>query len=236
MAKIAYSAIVNEVRGKIGTVVFSSAKNGPTARVKAGVRNPDTGNQRAVRSYLTKAAKTFKGMTTAQADAWNVFGAAQIRHNPVTGETYRLSGISAFVELATKFLQLTPNGAIPMTPPTAEFTGDTITLTALAGTGQVTFTASAANTLGVTTEVLLQKLPSKNRKPGPDGYVHAGWKAFTLGSLDLVVSIPAGYYAAAYRFVKANTGQASPLVALPLQTVTLSMAGGNEGTTKKKAA
>lgn len=236
MAKIAYSPLVNEVSGKMGTVVFSKAKNGPTARVKASVRNPKSAAQRAVRGYLSKAAKTFESMTPAQADVWNQYGATLTKHNPVTGETYALSGISAFVELSTKLLQFNPTATLPLTPPATEFTGDVITMTALAGTGQVTFTASAQNTLGVVTEVLLQKLPGRNRKPNPNGYTHAGFKAFMSGDLDLVVSVPAGYYAAAYRFVKANTGQESEPVALPIQTVTLSVSDDGPAPTKKKAA
>ncbi|MBS1712697.1 MAG: hypothetical protein JST30_00020 [Armatimonadetes bacterium] len=235
MANIAYSALVNAVRGKIGTVVFMNAKSGPTARVKAGVRNPKSLAQRAVRGYLSKAAKTFEGLTSAQADAWNAYGAGQVRHNPVTGETYPLSGISAYVELAVKFLQLTPTGTLPVTPPATDFTGDTITLTATAGTGQITLTASGASQLGVTCEVLLQKLPGRNRKPNPDGYVHAAFKLFASGSLDLVVPVPPGFYAAAYRFVKNTTGQATDLVALPVQTVTLMVEGGGN-VAKKKAA
>ena len=234
MAKIAFSPLVNEVRGKMGTVVFTNAKNGPTARAHGSVRNPKSLAQRAVRSYLSKAAKTFKTMTTTQAAAWNAYGSTIVRHNPVTGETFTLSGISAFVELTAKLLQLNPTASIPLAPPTSEFPGDTITLTATAGTGQVTFTASAPNAIGVTTEVLLQKLPSLNRKPNPDGYTHAGWKAFFGGSLDLVVSMPAGYYAAGYRFVKTATGQASPIVTLPVQTVAFSLAA--DGAPKKKAA
>jgi len=233
MAKIAFSPLVNEVRGKMGTVVFTNAKNGPTARVHGSVRNPKSLAQRAVRSYLSKAAKTFKTMTATQAAAWNAYGATITRHNPVTGDTFTLSGISAFVELTTKLLQLNPTATIPMSPPSSEFAGDTITLTATAGTGQVTFTASGANAAGVTTEVLLQKLASLNRKPNPDGYVHAGWKAFG-SSLDLVVSVPAGYYAAGYRFVKTATGQATSLVTLPVQTVAFSMV--ESDAPKKKAA
>lgn len=235
MANIAYSAMLQEARGKMGTVVFTAAKNGPTARVKASVKNPKTASQRTVRAYLTRAAKTFKGFTTAQYNAWNAFGATQVRSNPITGETYTLSGISAFVELTTKFLQVSPNGTIPLAPPTSDFTGDTVTVTATAGVGQVTFTGSSPNGSGITTELLLQRLPSRNRKPNPEGYVSAGFRAFAPGSLEFVATVPAGFYAAGYRFVRTATGQATDIVALPVQTVTLSVEQGDTRG-KKRAA
>ncbi|MCW5935755.1 MAG: hypothetical protein KIT11_00415 [Fimbriimonadaceae bacterium] len=237
MAKIAYSALVEEVRGKIGTIVFSAAEVGPTVRIKASVKNPKTNGQRAIRSYLSKAAKTFENMTSQQAAAWNAFGKTQQRSNPVTGESYTLSGISAFVELAVKFLQIAPNGSLPLAPPTTDFTGDTITVSATAGTGQITFTGSGPNSLGVTTEFLIQRLPSRNRRPNPEGYASAGFKVLATNNLDFVATVPAGFYAVGYRFVRTGTGQATDIVTLPLQTVALSVEdSGQVPSTKKKAA
>ncbi len=241
VANIAYGSVVEEARGLIGRVVFTRAKNGPTARIKAIVRNPRTLEQRQVRSYLSRASKAFKNLTSAQAAAWNAFGATQVRSNPVTGETYTLSGISAFVELAAKFLQVQPNGTIPLAPPTSEFPGDSVTLTATAGTGQILLSASGANALGVTTEILLQPLPSRNRKPNPKGYDSEVFRAFATGSLDQVVTVPAGFYAAAYRFVRIATGQASDLVTIPVVTVNLSLEQGDApassaGKSRRKAA
>lgn len=236
IARLAYSSIVNEVRGKMGTDVYSKSRSGPTARVKGSVHNPKTGAQRTVRGNLRSASKAYKNMSTSQAAEWQAYGETIIRHNPLTGGTYTSAGINAFVELATKFLQLNPTGTIPMTPPTTEFVGDTITVSAESETpGQIEFTATAPNASGVTTELLIQQLPSQNREPNPNGYKHAGWKAFASGGLTTTVNVTSGYYAVAYRFVKTATGQATDLIEIPLVTVGFSVAQGGNSSAKKAA-
>ncbi len=237
MAKLSFSAVVEQVRGKVGTVVFSEARNGASLRIKSSVKNPKTNAQRAVRKYLSRSAKTFEGLSLAQAALWNAYGETQQRTDPVTGKTYTLSGINAFVELAIKFLQVQPNGTIPLGPPNTEFSGDTVTVTATAGVGQVLFSGSGPNALGVTTEFLVQRLPARNRKPDPNGYVSAGFKALGTGNLDFVATVTPGVYAVAYRFVRVATGQASEIEPLPLQTVTFSVEeGGSVPASKKRAA
>ena len=67
--------------------------------------------------------------------------------------------------------------------------------------GAITFTASAANTTGVVTELLLQPLASANRRPARNAYKHARFATFTAADLEATLTVPAGYYAAAYRFV-----------------------------------
>lgn len=236
MAKVAYSTVVNEASGKAGTVVWRKHRSGPNFSVRVSPKNPDTAAQRAVRGYLSKAAKTFEGMTPAQVAVWDAYGETIVRHNPLTGGTYTSTGIAAFIELTVKFLQNNPGGTIPLVPPSSEFTGDSITVTASAGTGVVTFTASAPNSAGVMTELLLQKLPNTHREPSKNGYRSMQFFNFAVGVLTRNVSVPAGFYAAGYRFVKASTGQATPMVALPVQTVALSMAkGGAPSSAKPKA-
>ena len=99
-------------------------------------------------------------------------------------------------------------------------------MTCTAGTGQVTFTASGANYTGVTTELLLQPLKGKNRVPTAKAYRTKMFKAFATGSLTQAVTVPAGYYAAAYRFVNSATGQMSALVPISVLTIALSVEDG----------
>ncbi|QYK56547.1 MAG: hypothetical protein KF733_03485 [Fimbriimonadaceae bacterium] len=233
--KARLSMAFQDLRGRDGTVVISKTRNGLACRPWVFPTNPNTAPQESARANLSKAARTFKNFTAQQVADWNAFGETQTRTDPVTGEDYTLTGIQAFVELGAKFLQIVPTGILPTVPPTNAFVGDSISLTAVAGTGKVTFTATAGNALGVRTELLLQKLKSKNRKPSAEAYRSKEFFAFATGNLSRDIAVGPGTYAAAYRFVNPLTGQATDLVPLPVVQVTLAVAaGGAEG--KKKAA
>lgn len=226
-----------DLRGTDGNVVIRMGRNGLTLTPHVTPRNPRTAAQVDVRNNLTKAAKTFENLTTSQADAWREYAKSLTVKDPITGKTYEPTAISVFVGLSSKFLQLSPTGTIPVTPPTTDFLGDTIKLEAQSETpGTIQFQATGANAAGVTTEVLLQRLPNRNRTPNAKAYEHAGFKAFTAGSLTLDVDVTAGYYAAAYRFVKTSTGQMTEFVPLPVFPVSFSIESGNAKPTKKKAA
>lgn len=168
--------------------------------------------------------------------AWRNYAGFLNHENYVTGKKYHPSGINAYTELACKFYQVNPTGTAPSTPPTSAFNGDNIAITATAGTGMVTFTASAANATNVTTEFLLQPLANANRKPQKKGYRSKGFFAFVAGTLTHDVTVPAGFYAAGYRFVNSATGQATEPVFLAVQSVALSLSAGNQTSAKLKKA
>ena len=237
MAKFAFSALVENASGRMGSVVWTRARNGATARTWTQVSNPRTNAQTQVRQSFAQAARTFANMTPAQAAAWNAYGQTITRTNPLNGKTYHPAGIDIFMAYATKFLQLSPSGTIPVAPPASPFVGDSISLTAESESpGVISFNASGPNSAGVTTELLIQKLPGSNRKPNPEGYQHAAFKVFTSGSLKQDVNVVAGHYAAAYRFVKNSTGQATELVTLPVMTIGLSVEVGSESRVSRKKA
>jgi hypothetical protein len=215
MAQGNLGVLFNSLRGKAGSVVFARSKDGTVVRPRVSARNPQTPAQQAVRLALSKSATAYKNLTAAQVTAWTTYANNVTKHDPRTGKTYHPSAIAAFTSLAAKFLQVNPAGTVPLTPPVTGFAGDTITATAVGAAGKVTFTGSAANGLGITTELLLQPLKSQNRKPQPKGYRGKGFKAFAAGSLTQDVLVPAGWYVPAYRFVYTATGQDTLLVILP---------------------
>ena len=225
MARVRPSILIQDIRGKAGGSVFQMSPEGLIVRPRVDGTNPRTPAQLAVRSYFTRASQAFEGLTPVQYAAWKQYAAQNVRRDPITGKSRHQTPIAAFVELAAKFLQANPAGTIPLTPPTTQFNGDTITLTAAADTGKMTFTASAANAAGVTTEIMLQPLKTANRKPQSNAYRSKAFNAFASGSLSFQVTVPAGYYAAAYRFVKLSTGQASEAVYLPVTGVAFSLTG-----------
>jgi len=229
--KAKLSMAFEDLRGKDGNVVISMSRTGLILRPRVKAANPRTAPQKSVRANLTKAAESFRALPTNQITAWQAYAQAIVRKNSISGHSYSPTAIDVYVGLISKLLQVNPSSALPMNPPSAPFLGDTITVTAAASTGKITFTASAANAAGVTTEVLIQPLKSKNRKPYEQNYRSQGFKAFAAGSLTKEVTVGAGYYAAAYRFVNTSTGQETELIPLGSQAVTMALAE-----TNKKAA
>lgn len=187
----------------------------------------------AARTRLTTATRTFQGFTQAQEDAWNSYAKATQRNDEATQQKKSLSGIDAYVRLATKYMQANNGGTPPPSPPTTPFAGDTISITAAWSSGTVTFTASGANASGVKTELLLQPLAGRLRNPSKSAYRSKAFVAFATPGQEFDVSVPPGWYAAAYRFVKTSTGQTSNLVPIGVDLVSFAI---SQGTTKKKAA
>ena len=214
MAKIAYGAAVSNIRGKVSGTIFSKSRSGPTLKAYAVPKNPRTQAQTTSRSNFARASAQYAALTQTQKDGWADYAAGLTYTDHVSGETYTPTGSNVFTGLASKFLQVNPAGTIPVATPPSHFTGDTVTVTATGGSGKLIFTANAANTEGVTTEILLQKLRSAGRTPAPDGYRTKQFNVFATGSLVLNVTLSSGYYAAAIRFVNRTTGQETPPVAL----------------------
>lgn len=234
MAKAELGVLLQDLRGKAGNVVFQKSKEGLIVRPRVRGTNPNTPAQVAVRTSLTRASQAFEALTLTQNLAWKSYASTIIRHSGA--KSYSPTAINAFTELAAKFLQVNPSGTIPLTPPATQFNGDTITITASASAGKVTFTASAANATNVKTEFLLQPLKNINRKPSAKGYRSKGFFAFVVGTLTHDVTVPAGFYAAGYRFVNTLTGQATEPVYLTTQTVTLSLSAGGRNSSKASEA
>lgn len=150
---------------------------------------------------------------------WRAYADTQTARNPLTGMPYVPAVIAVFTGLSSKFLQITPTGTIPTTPPASGFAGDRITVEASFDGDTFKFTASGANATGVKTELLLQPLKGAGWTPQAGGYRAQQFVAFASGSLQAPIVLAAGFYAPAYRFVNPATGQDSPLVTLPVVQV-----------------
>ena len=219
MAKAAYSGAIERFSGKAGGTVYTAGYSGPIAKAYVVGLDPHTPAQMAIRHWMALSAAAYQHLTLAQAAAWEVYAASATRHNPTTGAAYHPTAYNAFNALTVKFLQASGGGVVPVLPPGSAFAGDTIAVTAAGLSGSVKFTAGGANGANVTTEILLQALPSPRRKPNPDKYRTKGFIHFGLGILDFGLPVAPGWYAPAYRFVNALTGQMTPLFALPIVQV-----------------
>jgi hypothetical protein len=234
--KVELGIMLNDARGKAGTTVFQKGPDGIIARPRVKGSNPQTPAQMAVRAALTRVARTYAELSPTQLGLWRAYANKLLKHNNVQMGGHKPTAFNAFVELGVKYILATGSSSFPLTPPTSQFSGDSISLTAMYQSGKIRFTASGANAANVTTELLIQPLANGNRKPQRNGYRIAGYFAFTSGQLTHDVTIPPGWYAAGYRFVNTQTGQASIIQTLPLGMVSMSVVqgGADEGTSKRK--
>ena len=227
MASADLGILVQSLRGKVGNAVFAKAKGGgTTVRVRTRGANPKTPAQVAVRGNLGRGSTLYKNMSASQVVAWRAYAQTLTFTGKKSGRKYTPSAILAFDQLASKFAQISPGVAVPMVPPTGSFAGDVITVAATSGTGQVTLTASAPNAAGVKTEILVQTLKSRNRVPTAKGYRTKLFYAYSTGNLTFNMSLPAGSYALAYRFVETATGRETALVPINVLTIALSVEDG----------
>jgi hypothetical protein len=227
MALFQLGAFGVSLRGKSGNTVFAKTKSGIVVRDRVIPSNPNTDAQLLVRRYMTVATNTYSNLSPAHQAAWKQY-ATRFKKRSKSGVLKEQSAINVFAALATKYLLVNNGGEPPEDPPLSNYTGDSITVTATASAGKVTFTASAANAAGTKTELLLQPIPNAKRKPASNGYRTKAYVAFSSGNLSYEVSVPAGYYAAGYRFVSTATGQDTRMVTLPVQTVAMSVAQGGK--------
>ena len=235
MALVKLSPFALEVSGKMGNLSFASTKEGTVMRQRIIPKNPNTPAQQVARAAFSRATKAWGNLTTAQVTAWNAFALTYTNTEETTDKQYFSDGFNAFVKLSAKFLAVNPSGTIPTLPPTSSFGGDLAKVNVAATVGKLTFTANQANSSGVTTELLFQKLGGKNRKATATAYKTGGYQAFGSGVLTRDILVPAGFYAAGYRFVNSATGQQSGFIALTVTNpVTFSVEDG--GTAKKSKA
>ena len=97
MAKFTPSALVDQIRNKVGGIVFTHLKTGPMVRRRIAPTQPRSSRQTSVRTNLTDLAKYWAAtLSDAQRAAWNAL-AAQVRSTDSIGNKGTLSGIQLFV-------------------------------------------------------------------------------------------------------------------------------------------
>jgi len=105
MAKVQYSAVVGDARGKIGGVVATKGRFGAVIRTKVSPVQPRSSFQRNVRAGFTNESKGWSGeLDDTKRAAWNSFAQA----NPVKdvfGNTRILTGHQMYVKLNRVIVQ-----------------------------------------------------------------------------------------------------------------------------------
>lgn len=139
-AKILFTAFMADMRGKVAGTVFSQNRAGAYARTKVTPVNPSTTYQSTVRSRLTGNSQGWRGLTSAQRNAWNT-GAINFPRTDVFGNQQILSGQQLYVALNNNLLN-TGTAAISDIPvPQSVFalTSASGAMAKGAGTATVTF-------------------------------------------------------------------------------------------------
>ncbi|RYG22678.1 hypothetical protein EON82_16390 [bacterium] len=205
MATVTFGAGISGARGKFGTAVFQQYGETTMMRPLVTPHDPRTPAQVSSRLRMSAAAEFWKALSDAELAAWEAFAATQ------TGGAYRIFG-----GLIAKWLQMNPTETPPTMPPLGPFYGDAPTLGIVASSesGVLTVAASQPNAAGVVTEILVQTLAHKRRKPRKNDWRTATFLNFDASSLTQSLPLEPGAYAVAYRFVKATTGQASVMTTI----------------------
>lgn len=144
--------------GKVGNMVFARTELGTILRERPMGRRRDSDAQTQVAGNLRKANWAWNDLEWEQVQAWQVYAAKLKRRNPETRLLVAPRAVNVFIGLATKFLQIHPNGVIPRDPPQGRFLGDIIEVAVSADGPNLVFTADGNNVPGVVTELLIQRL------------------------------------------------------------------------------
>jgi len=98
MAKVKFTAIVADMRGKLNGSVFSKNRGGAYVRTKVTPSNPSTSFQVAVRDRMAAFAQAFRSLTASQINAWNS-AVSSFTKTDIFGDIKNPSGINLYVKL-----------------------------------------------------------------------------------------------------------------------------------------
>jgi len=126
MAIVVFGPLIVGARGTIAGTIFSANKAGPFARGWNRGPNPRSTGQAAQRGRTSGMAKTWRGLTQLQRDAWVTWAAdpAQEKFNSL-GESYFASGFNWYVAINSRLLYV-GRGTRPTPPAIARPAAPTI--------------------------------------------------------------------------------------------------------------
>lgn len=214
MANLKLGAFAEQLRGRSGNSVFVRTLEGISVRDYTIPKDPRSPLQLAARSRMAEASRLWNTLNPVQARAWRDYSLTLGQREPGTGRILAPRAQNVFVGLPCKLLHANPQASVPLAPPPFAFFGDAICVDFGTESGQVVFTASGANHLDVVTELLVQPLRNGASQPQLKAYRTQAFVSFTIESLSASFAVSPGWYAAAYRFIKVQTGQESQLAAL----------------------
>ena len=208
MARAKLSPAFDEATGRYGAVMVARGRTGTQLRARPRPKRRATPDQLANEARLRAAAGMWNGLTDAQYAAWNAYAGTLTRRSAGGFRSYTPIGYNTFLSLTLVRLQVAPGSPVPLWPPVGGFGGDDVEFAAAAAEGGIVFEALGANRPGVVTELMVQRLAHRRRKPTPR-YKGMAFVAFTEAGSTFEVPLEPGAYACATRFVEAATGRAT---------------------------
>lgn len=201
MAKAKNGIAVAGLHGRLGNVVLQRAGEGLVVREMVVPYDPRTPAQLASRNRMQDVAAYWSRLGDAERAAWAEFAPER---------TYQ-----AYLGLTSKWLARHPGEEPPTMPPGSPFFGDAVEITLLdPEPGRLVVRASRANAPDVATEILVQRLAGRWRKPREEKYRFAAFLTFTPDGLTQRVLLSPGAYAVAYRFLRTTSGQCTAFARL----------------------
>ncbi len=131
MARARLGFALSDVRGAMDGQVVVKTRAGLAVRGMPKYKYPKTPEVMEGAERLRMATAVWKGMDLAQSMAWREYAETISKVEPVTLTRYSPTAKNAFIGLATKFLQINPDGEVPVWPPAADFLGDDLVVKVL---------------------------------------------------------------------------------------------------------
>lgn len=212
MAKVVAPLMSQEVRGKMGGLVFNTYRGIATCKSLKSPVQPNTAAQTNARSRMTDASRAWAELTSVQRDAWEVYAASHIEAD-WTSKPKRLTGHNWFCRCYSRAILA---GGSPITDVPAVAAPAAPAITSIAhnaaggGTIEVTYTTPPASGTvwvfygcGPISDGRVPKLQMASIKLQVD---HAD------SSPDSIYTAPvSGRYGIWYRAIDSATGLASAL-------------------------
>ena len=156
MAKIKYSGLVSEMRGKLNGGVLSRNRGGAYVRNKVTPLNPQTDAQVNVRNFFTTNSKAWRGLLQSVRNAWNSAVSGFISTD-IFGDGLTPSGANLYQRINTNLLNI--NESVLTNPPTPAAVPSFLTFSVAIDHSDGTAFLSFTDPIAVTEKVLLYATP-----------------------------------------------------------------------------
>lgn len=141
--KAKWGALVVEGRNKIAGYVASRNRAGSYFRVKVSPVQPRTSFQLAVRNRLTLLSQGWRGLTTAQRNAWNA-AVGDYARTDIFGDLRNPSGFQLYMRLNENLLIIGETALTTPPVPSSVYAPAAASLAVVTGTPAITLTFSPA--------------------------------------------------------------------------------------------
>lgn len=116
MAKVVFSDLIVEMRGKVGGAVYSKNKGGAYRKRRTVPSNPQTAAQIAVRSKISTLSQAWKTLTSEQQAAWQA-ATAQFQYVNNLGQLQSYTAQALFMALNSSIRAANPSASLLTSPP-----------------------------------------------------------------------------------------------------------------------